>query len=140
MKNYLTRKGEEGGMDFWDDPFDYFFKPVYYSPKKGLMKTDIKETDKDYELAVEMPGFDKKDINVTLKNGYLNIEAKREDKQEDNKHYVKRERSYSCSRSYYVGEHVSEKDVKAKNENGVLSLVVPKEQEKQIPSGNIEIE
>lgn len=140
MKNYLTRKGNQGGMDFWDDPFDYFFKPIYYSPKKETMKTDIKETDNRYELSVDMPGFEKKDIKITLDNGYITVEAGKEERQDDERHFVRRERSFSCSRSYYVGEHVSENDVKAKYENGVLFLTVPKEQQRRILSGNISID
>ena len=141
MKNYLSRKNEEGlGFNFWEDPFESFFKPMFYGQKKGNMKTDVKETEKGYELAVEVPGFDKKDISVTLKNGYLTVEAKREEKQEDEKNYVRRERSFSCSRSYYVGEGITESDVKAKYENGVLLLCVPKKEETQNNSGNILIE
>ena len=140
MKNYLSRKNEEGlGFNFWEDPFESFFKPMFYGQKKGNMKTDVKETEKGYELAVEVPGFDKKDISVTLKNGYLTVEAKREEKQEDEKNYVRRERSYSCSRSYYVGE-VDEKEIKAKYENGVLTVNIPKEQPKQIETHTISID
>ena len=75
----------------------------------------------------------------TLKNGYLTIEAKRTDCNGENCNYIKRERSVSCSRSYYVGSDVREEEVSAKYENGILSLVVPKAKEKQISSGNIEI-
>ena len=86
-----------------------------------------------------LPGFDKKDISVSLKNGYLTVNAAKQEKEEDGHKYVRRERNYSCSRSYYVGEGITEKDVKAKYENGILSLTVPKET-KEIPSGTIDIE
>lgn len=141
MKNFLTRRGDDSmGFNFWDDPFEDFFKPVFYGERQGSMRTDIKETDKEYELSIDMPGFDKKDISVTLNNGYLTVEAKRAEKQEDKKNYLRRERSYSCSRSYYVGDGITENDVKAKYDNGTLSLCVPKQEEKEIHSGNIAIE
>ena len=91
-------------------------------------------------MDVEIPGFDKKDVNISLKDGYLTITA--EKKEEDNgkkENYVRRERSTSLSRSYYVGD-VAKESVKAKYENGVLSIEIPKEQEKKELTNNIEIE
>ena len=142
MKNYLSRRneGNKGFMDVWNDPFEDFFKPFFYGGMQAAdMRTDIKENEHDYEMQVDLPGFDKKDINVSLRNGYLTVEAKKQDKEEDKHNYVRRERNYSCSRSYYVGEGIREEDVKAKYENGILSLTVPKEN-KELPSGNITIE
>ena len=127
------------GLNFWEDSFEDFFKPMAF-PKTSSMRTDIKENENGYELAVDMPGFDKKDIGVTLKDGYLTIEAKKEDKEEEGKKYLRRERSFSCSRSFYVGDNITEEDVKAKYDNGVLKLEVPKKQEKEIHTGNITIE
>ena len=143
MKNYMEKRNDENkgwGLNFWEDPFEQFFKPFSYGEKRGSMRTDIKETDKEYELAVDMPGFDKKDISVTLKDGYLTVEAKRDEKEENGKNYLRRERSFSCSRSYYVGDNVTEDDVRAKYDNGVLVLSVPKKQEKEIRTGNIAID
>jgi HSP20 family molecular chaperone IbpA len=96
------------------------------------MKTDVKETDKGYELAIDMPGYDKKDINLSLDNGYLRVEANKQEREEDEKAFVRRERSYSCARTYYVGNAITEDDIKAKYNNGTLELFVPKK-EKQIP-------
>lgn len=145
MKNYMEKRncgnnGCRNGVTFWNDPFEDFFKPMFYENNKGDMKTDIKETEKGYELSVDMPGFDKKDISVTLNNGYLTVEAKRHENVEDKKNYIRRERSYSCSRSYYVGDDIKESDIKAKYENGTLALDVPKKEEKELHSGNIVIE
>lgn len=144
MKNYMEKRNDrnnEGwGLNFWEDPFEGFFKPVMYADKRGSMRTDIEETENGYELAVDMPGFEKKDISVTLKDGYLTVEAKRDEKEENGKNYLRRERSFSCSRSYYVGDAISEEDVKAKYDNGVLNVNVPKKQEKEIHSGNIAVE
>ena len=142
MKNYLARRheGNDNFMDVWSDPFEDFFKPFFYGGVKAAdMRTDIKETEKGYEMQVDLPGFDKKDIKVTLKDGYLTVHAQKEEKEEDKHNYVRRERNYSCSRSYYVGRGVKEEDVKAKYDNGILTLDVPKES-KELPSGNISID
>lgn len=142
MKNYLTRRngGNDNFMDVWSDPFEDFFKPFFYGGVKAAdMRTDIKETEKGYEMQVDLPGFDKQDIKVTLKDGYLTVNAQKEEKEEDKHSYVRRERNYSCSRSYYVGRGVKEEDIKAKYANGILTLDVPKES-KELPSGNISIE
>ncbi len=142
MKNYLSRRreGNDGIMDVWNDPFEGFFKPFFYGGVSAAdMRTDIKETENGYEMQVDLPGFDKKDIEVSLKNGYQTVNAKKQEKEEDKNKYVRRERNYSCSRSYYVGEGIKEEDVKARYDNGILSLTVPKDT-KEIPSGRISIE
>ena len=142
MKNFLTRRNEGGDnfVDIWNNPFEDFFKPFFYGGARNSgMRTDIKETENGYEMQVDLPGFDKKDIKVSLKNGYLTVKAEKQEKEEDKHNYLRRERSYSCSRSYYVGNTVKEEDVKAKYDNGILSLSVPKET-KEISSGNIAIE
>ena len=141
MRNYLVKRNNEGnGLDFFDDAIDSLFKPMFYEEKFNTMKTDIKERENSYVMDVEIPGFDKKDVNISLKDGYLTITA--EKKEEDNgkkENYVRRERSTSLSRSYYVGD-VAKESVKAKYENGVLSIEIPKEQEKKELTHNIEIE
>ena len=142
MRNFLSRRRDEDfGFDLFDRAFDEFFKPAFFGGvQASTMKTDLKENDKEYELSIDMPGYEKSDIALTLENGYLTVTAKREEKEEDEKNYLRRERSYSCSRSYYVGDSVTEEDVKAKYLNGTLNLIVPKK-EKQIPQKkNIEID
>ena len=139
MRNYLQKRNNDiFGLDFFSDVFEGFFSPSVVRTHDN-MKTDVKETEKAYELAVDMPGFDKKDINVELKDGYLTVSANKQEKEEQGK-YVRRERSYSCSRSYYVGDAITDNDVKAKYNNGTLSILVPKKEVKQIQSKNIEIE
>ena len=139
MRNYLTRRSNDLGFNFFED-FDEFFKPMFYGVKENAMKTDIKKVDGGYELAVDMPGFDKKDIKLSLDNGYLRVEAVRSEKEEDKDNFIRRERAVSYSRAYYVGDSVMEEDVKAKYQNGILELFVP-DKEKQIPQKkNIEIE
>ena len=137
MKNYLQKR--DNNYDLFD-AFDDFFRPVFYDENKDL-RTNIKETENGYELEVEMPGYSKDQIKVALENGYLTVSAKKEQKEEgDKKHYVKKEISESCSRSYYVGDDIKQEDVKAKYDNGILCLNVPKSQPKQISSHYIDIE
>ncbi len=135
MKNYIVNANRNGNeLDFFDDAFGGFLKPLFYEEKHHAMKTDIKETETSYVLDVEVPGFDKKDIGVTLENGYLTISAQKktcdkpeeEGKEKKKENYIRRERSCSLSRSYYVGE-VDKNSVKAKYENGVLTVEIPKE-------------
>lgn len=141
MKNYVTKRNDDlFGFNFFDNLFDDFFAPTVYKKRFSDMRTDVRETENAYELSVDMPGFDKSDIKLSLNDGYLNIQASREEKQEDERNYVKRERSLTCSRSYFVGYDVTEEDVKAKYENGTLNINVPKKQSKEIPVKNIEIE
>lgn len=121
MKNYLTHRNN----DLFDEAFESFFRPFYVDSESTFMKTDIKETDKDYVLDVEMPGFDKKDISLKFESGYITISAKKQADDKDGR-YIRRERAVSCSRSYYMGD-VDEQLIKAKYENGVLTVNVPKE-------------
>ncbi len=96
-----------------------------------LMKTDVKEHEDGYELEVSLPGYKKEDICAELKDGYLTISAStsqsNDEKDEKTGRYIRRERySGSCSRSFYVGEGVTQEEVKAKYENGILTLTIPK--------------
>ena len=103
------------------------------------MKTDVREHEDGYELDIELPGFHKDEVQLTLENGYLNITAaKGVDKDETDKKSGKliRQERYagSLSRSFYVGEELTEEDIKAKLEHGVLSLQIPKKEKKpQLP-------
>ncbi len=126
MKNYLVHRNN----DLFDEAFDSFFRPFYVDSESSFMKTDIKETEKDYILDVEMPGFEKKDISLKFESGYITISAKKENN-EENSRYLRRERAVSCSRSYYMGD-VDEKQIKAKYENGVLMVTVPKDKPEQV--------
>ena len=122
MKNYITTRRNN---DLFDEAFESFFRPFYVDSESSFMKTDIRETDKDYVMDVEMPGFDKKDISLKFESGYVTISAKKQ-ATEDGGRYIRRERAQSYSRSYYMGD-VDEKQIKAKYESGVLTVTVPKE-------------
>ncbi len=138
MKHYLQTRNNNNYDLF--DAFDDFFKPMFFDESKEL-RTDIKETDSAYELDMELPGYAKNEIKISLDNGYLNIEASKQKKEENNKKYLRREISERTSRSYYVGSDVKREQIKAKYENGMLTLTLPKESPKQIQSNNfIDIE
>ena len=127
MKNYITTRNNR---DLFDEAFDNFFRPFYMDSDSSFMKTDIKETDKNYVMDVEMPGMEKKDINLKFESGYLTVSAKKETHEEEGK-YLRRERATSFSRSYYMGD-VDEKQIKAKYENGILTVTVPKDKPEEI--------
>ena len=119
---------------FHDDVFDDFFDfsaPAYSGSE--LMNTDIKETEKGYELAISLPGVKKEDIKAEVKDGYLMITAaanSKTDEKDKTGKYIRRERySGSMSRSFYVGEHVTAEQVHPKYENGILTFEIPKNKE-----------
>ena len=138
MKNYLVRRNNP--VSLFDETFDDFFKPMFFNLDSSVMKTDVKENDEGYTLEIEMPGYNKEDIAINLEDGYVSVSARKAEKEEDKANkYIRKERSVSCSRTYYVGD-VDEKDVKAKFENGVLALAFPKEKEKLPEKRTIAIE
>lgn len=132
--------GENLFDDFMDDNFERNFfgsrNPLYGKHSKNLMKTDVKETDNGYELDIDLPGFKKDEITAHLEDGYLTVSAaKGVDKDEKDKEgrYIRRERySGSMTRSFYVGNAVTEQDIKAKYEDGILSLSIPKKDPKAV--------
>ena len=132
--------GENLFDDFMDDNFERNFfgsrNPLYGKHSKNLMKTDVKETDNGYELDIDLPGFKKDEITAHLEDGYLTVSAaKGVDKDEKDKEgrYICRERySGSMTRSFYVGNAVTEQDIKAKYEDGILSLSIPKKDPKAV--------
>ena len=112
-------------------------KKLYGRRGRNLMKTDIRETDHSYELEMDLPGFKKDEIRVSLENGYLTVSAAKgldQDEQEKKTgKYIRRERySGSCSRSFYVGDGVTEEDIKARFEDGILKLDIPKKDAEKI--------
>ena len=129
---------------FNDDWMDFGFpevdKALYGKHANNVMKTDVKETDTGYEVDIDLPGFKKDEINAQLDNGYLTISAaKGLDKDEKDKKgkYIRKERyAGAMSRSFYVGEGVTQEDIKAKYEDGILRLSVPKKAAEQIESSN----
>ena len=125
------------------DPFDFGLFPSASAETtkttNALMKTDIKETEKAFELHIELPGFKKEQIQAEIKDGYLTVTAESanetEDKGEDGTFLRKERFSGKCSRSFYVGEDIAEDDITATFENGVLKLVVPKQEQPKLEEG-----
>ena len=127
-------------FDSWfSDPVEKRFfgkkNPLYGKHAKNLMKTDVRETKDSYEVDVDLPGFKKDEIKMELENGYLTISAaKGLDRDETDKEtgkYIRRERyAGACQRSYYVGEDITEEDIKAEFKHGILKLFVPKKEVK----------
>ncbi len=133
MKHYLQTRNNNSYDLF--DVFDDFFKPMFFEETKEL-KTDIKENETDYELDLALPGYGKDEIKVSLENGYLTVSAARQKKEDDENHYIRREIAESTSRSYYIGTDISQDQIKAKYDNGILCLTVPKSQPKQVKNDN----
>lgn len=138
MKAYITKRNNGDVFDVFED----FFKPMFYDEHLDSMRTDIKETEKEYQLEIEMPGFKKEEIKIGLENGYLTVGAEKSasEENEETAKYLRRECRVSCQRSYYVGDKVEEENVRAKYENGMLTLVVPKEEPKKVTARCITIE
>ena len=118
---------------FGENLFDEWMSfPFRNFNTNSLMKTDIRETDGSFELDIDMPGFNKEDLKAELKEGYLTISAsmnKDNGEKDENGRYIRRERYVgSCSRSFYVGEDIKQDDIKAKFENGILKISVPKKE------------
>lgn len=132
--------GENLFDDWMDFPFEKDFfggkNPLYGKNAKNMMKTDVRETENGYELDIDLPGFKKDEITAQLKDGYMTISASKGlDKDEKDKEgrYIRRERyAGAMSRSFYVGEGVTEEDIHAKYEDGILKLSVPKKDKKAV--------
>lgn len=127
------------GEDLFDSFFEDFARPTrnvarYNAPAANVMRTDVKETETGYELDVDLPGYKKENVQVELKDGCLTVTAKTaqsKDEKDENGRYIRRERySGTCSRAFYVGEDIEQNDIKAKFEDGILKLSVPKKEAK----------
>ena len=132
--------GESLFDDLMDFPFEKEFfshrNPLYGKHAQNVMKTDIKESDTAYEMDIDLPGFKKEDVSAKLENGYLTITAAKgldKDEKNDKGVYIRRERySGQCARTFYVGEAVTQEDIKAKFEDGILKVTIPKGEPKKV--------
>ena len=131
MFNYLMTKDVNNFFDgFFNEPFEM----------KNPLTTDLSEKDGVYTLSANLAGFNKDDIKVELKNGYLIIKAKKTEKEEgEEDNYFIKESHSKVSRSFFVGKDFTEEDFKAKFENGLLTLTFEKKEPKQLESKTIEI-
>ena len=136
MAMFPSLMNETMFSDLFDDPFFEGWRNVDHAVaggptmQTGMMNTDVRETDKDYIVDIDMPGFRKDDISLNLQNGYLTVSAVRDTRKEekdDQGNIIRQERVQgSCSRSFYVGEAVTPEDIKAHYDNGELKIVLPK--------------
>ncbi|MBQ1351722.1 MAG: Hsp20/alpha crystallin family protein [Oscillospiraceae bacterium] len=133
------------GENLFDDWFGFPAFPEFQNIEKKLygrraareMKTDVREHEDHYELDIDLPGFKKDELTLSLENGYLTVGAAKnfEEKKETNEGKVLRHERYAgaMQRSFYVGESITEEDVAAKFEDGVLNLTIPKKQQPKLP-------
>ena len=126
------------------DPFKGLFKTLDSLPRvPNVMNTDVVEKDGNIELIMDLPGVQKENIEIKLEEGNLIISAstsgsKSTEEKSDSRNYIRKERhSGKYTRSFYIGEHIASEDIKAKFENGTLSLTFPKEKPKEIPQNNV---
>lgn len=144
MSTYLPSVFGENLMDMFDDFDRSFFRgfnrpehALYGKNAQHMMKTDVKETEEGYELDVDLPGFKKDEIKLELNDGYLTISTEKSlEKNEENKQgKILRQERYAgmMRRTFYVGDSLTEEDIKARYENGVLHLTVPKKEARKAP-------
>lgn len=128
------------GFTAFDDVFENMFSDPFFKGNSNYMRTDVKEVDDNYVLDMELPGFNKDNIQIQLKDGYLNISATKStnnDEADSQGNIIRQERySGSCSRSFFVGEDIKPEDIKASYDNGELKISLPKTAPKQITVDN----
>lgn len=129
--------------DSWFDDRDFkdVEKKLYGHRAKNVMNTDVKENENGYELTMDLPGFTKDEVSAQLENGYLTISASKgldkDEKEKDTGKYIRRERyAGACQRSFYVGDAVSEEEIKASFKHGILKLQIPKKEAKKVENKN----
>jgi len=141
MSTYLPTVFGENLLDVFDDFDRDFFRGfgrpehvLYGKNASRMMKTDVKETDEGYEVDVDLPGFNKDETKLELNNGYLTISTEKSLNKENKGKMLRQERYVgTMQRSFYVGGSITEEDIKAKYENGVLSLMIPKKEARKVP-------
>ena len=144
MSNYLPTVFGENLVDVFDDFDRNFFRgfgnidhTLYGKHAQHMMKTDVKELEDSYEVDVDLPGFKKDEIHLELNNGYLTISTEKtlEKDNEGKKGKMLRQERYSgvMQRSFFVGEHLTEEDIKASYDSGVLHVIIPKKDAPKAP-------
>ncbi len=131
LMRYFDKVFEE---DFWKFPTPDFFT-------EGFIRTDIRETDKEYILEADLPGFTKDDVKIKVKDNYLILSAeKKQEIEEEKEGYIRKERTYGSLRRSFFLENVKEDEISAKFENGVLTIVLPKVKKEKIEEKSIDID
>ena len=125
-----------------DNIFDDFMFPVVKENNLGKMKCDIYEKEGIFYLEMDIPGFDKSDVDIQIDdNDYLTITAEKSSSNEENdeKNYIRKERTYGkYQRSFYVG-NIDKNGIEASFENGILKVIMPKKEEEKLSTQKIEI-
>lgn len=127
--------------DLFSDSVDYMFENMFDMPKlwegnRKLMSTDVKDLGNSYQLMMELPGFEKENIQADLYDGTLTVTAERKneiEEKDENKNFVHRERYLgTLKRSFQVEKYLTTEDIKASFENGILTLTLPKKEQAQL--------
>ncbi len=128
MMRYLANRNNSVLDDLWDNVFTGF-------SNNRLMRTDVHEKDGKYVMDIDLPGYKKEDVKISLYNGNLTISAEKNesDEEKDSKGNLIRQERYSgsCTRSFYVGDSIRESDIQASFNNGILTITVPTEEHKE---------
>ena len=141
----IDRSYQDHWFGFDDREFKNLEKKLYGHRAKNIMNTDIKESETGYEMEIDLPGFSKDEVTVELKDGYLTVRAAKgldkdeakSEKEAKKGNYIRRERySGACQRSFYVGENLTQEDIKAKFKHGILTLSIPKKDAKEVEQKN----
>ena len=132
----MTRYPLLNDFDLFDDVFGV---PMFNTDR--IMRTDVEESDDHYTLKMDLPGYQKEDVTVSLNRGNLTISAKRntsKDEKDDRGNILRQERfTGNCSRTFSVGTDVKDTDIHASFKDGILTVTVPKvEQKKELPEHN----
>ena len=141
MKNNVATRNNPFGLI--DPFFDEFFTGESNSRMNQIMRTDIKDNGDHYEFKIEVPDIKKENINLSIDDGYLTIEATEENNNDEKKHgkFIRKERYYgSYKRSFYLGDDVNEEDIKAHLDKGILTLEIKKKEEAKKNKNYITIE
>ncbi len=126
---YMMLVPRRNNFDLFDD---FFGDDIFTKRSSNLMKTDIREKKDKYVIEMDLPGYEKENINISLGNEYLVITGKvvREDNSDEDDRYVHQERFYGeCSRKFYVGDEITDQDISAEFKNGILKIEIPKKEE-----------
>ena len=125
---YLANKNSNVLDDLWDNVFTGF-------NTNRLMTTDVHEKDGKYIMDIDLPGYKKDDVKISLYNGNLTISAEKNesnDEKDAKGNLIRQERySGSCSRSFYVGDSIRDNDIQASFKDGILTITVPTEAHKE---------
>ena len=132
-----------GNHSLWPstDLFDEFFNDNFWGVSTYGMKADVRETDKDYLIDIEMPGMKKEDVDISLNDDVLTVSAKYDENSEEKKegHYIRRERRSGVMRRSFAVDNVKSDEIDAKLDNGVLTITCPKKEQTVITDRKIQI-